>query len=290
MPELPEVETIVRDLRLKVLQRTFIDIWTDAEKLIKFPAFPKFKKEIIGLKVEGVNRRGKNIIFELSERRILLVHLKMTGHLLLGKWRKTGALWRSEVSGPMQDDPTNRFLHLIFWLDSGQMIALSDMRKFAKVELRKASEFYSSKYFKDLGPEPLSKSFSSKELGERIQKRKRKIKQILMDQSVIAGIGNIYADEILWQAKISPFRPAESLSFWEVEDLCSAMKEVLKKAVAAKGSSVSDYRTLSGEKGKFQEIRKVYRKEGERCPKCGEKIKRQKIGGRSAHFCPKCQK
>ncbi|MFA5742444.1 MAG: bifunctional DNA-formamidopyrimidine glycosylase/DNA-(apurinic or apyrimidinic site) lyase [Candidatus Paceibacterota bacterium] len=291
MPELPEVETIVKGLRSKVLQRTFIDLWTDAEKLIKFPKdFSKFKKSAIGLKIENVSRRGKNIIFDLSEGKILLIHQKMTGHLLLGKWEKAGLGWRAAVFGPIADDPMNRFLHLIFMLDNGQMLALSDVRKFAKVELREAKDFYSSKYFNDLGPEPLDRKFSLEIFKIRIQGKTGKIKQILMDQSVIAGIGNIYADEILWQAKISPFRPANKISDQEMELIYSAMKEILKKAIKAKGSSMSDYRTLSGEKGKFQLMRKVYRRTGEECPACKGKIKREVIGGRSAHFCPVCQK
>ena len=291
MPELPEVETIVKDLKLKVLQRTFIDFWTDFEKLIKFPKyFKEFKKSIIGLRIEKVSRRGKNIIFDLSRGKVLLIHQKMTGHLLLGKWEKTGSSWKAAVSGPIADDPMNRFLHLIFMLDNGQMLALSDVRKFAKVELREAKDFYSSKYFNDLGPEPLDKKFSLDDFKARIQERKGKIKQILMDQSVIAGIGNIYADEILWQAKISPFRPANKIFGQEMKLMYLAMKEILKKAIKARGSSMSDYRTLSGEKGKFQLMRKVYRRTGEQCPGCKGLIQRGKIGGRSAHFCPACQK
>ena len=291
MPELPEVETIVKDLKLKVPQRTFIDLWTDFEKLIKFPKdFKEFKKSIIGLKIENVSRRGKNIIFDLSGEKVLLIHQKMTGHLLLGKWEKAGPGWKPAISGPIADDPMNRFLHLIFMLDNGQMLALSDVRKFAKVELREAKDFYSSKYFNDLGPEPLDKKFSLKDFKARIQERKGKIKQVLMDQSVIAGIGNIYADEILWQVKISPFRPANKISGQEMELMYLAMKEILEKAIKAKGSSMSDYRTLSGEKGKFQLMRKVYRRTGEQCPGCKGLIQRGKIGGRSAHFCPNCQK
>lgn len=290
MPELPEAETIVRELKSKVLNRTFVDIWTDAEKLIKFPGFKIFKKEIKGLKINNVCRRGKNIIFILSKKKILLIHQKMTGHLLLGKWKKKNRGWISLDQGPITKDPMNRFLHLIFWQDNGQMLALCDMRKFAKVELREAEEFYSSKYFKKLGPEPLAAEFRLKDFSFLLFAQKRKIKQVLMDQSVIAGIGNIYADEILWQARISPFRPADKISKKELKALYLAMRKVLKKAILLKGSSVSDYRTLFGEKGSFQLVRKVYRRAGEKCFGCGEKIKRETIAGRSAHFCPNCQK
>jgi formamidopyrimidine-DNA glycosylase len=290
MPELPEVETIVRELKVKVLERTFIDLWTDTKKLVKIPGFEEFKKEIIGETIKEVSRRGKNIIFDLSQGKVLLIHQKMTGHLLLGKWEKSGSGWRSMVPGPMADDKMNSYLHLIFWLDDGRMLALSDLRKFAKVELWEAEDFYKSEYFNRLGPEPLDKKFSLEKFKSRLQGKPGKIKQILMDQSVIAGIGNIYADEILWSARVSPFRQADSLSARELESIYKAMEETLKKAIKVRGSSMSDYRTLSGEKGGYQLISKVYRHEGEKCPNCGNIIQREKIAGRSAHFCPKCQK
>lgn len=290
MPELPEVETIAEELKLKVLNGTFIDLWTDTEKLIKLPAFGKFKKEMIGKRIEKVSRRGKNIIFDLSQGKTLLVHQKMTGHLLFGKWEKSGSGWRSLVPGPMADDKMNSYLHLIFWLDNGQMLALSDLRKFAKVELWSSEDFYKSGYFNELGPEPLDKNFSLEKFENRLSGKPGRIKQVLMDQSVIAGIGNIYADEILWAAKISPFRRADSLSGQEMKTVYKEMKDILKTAIKVKGSSMSDYRTLSGEKGGYQLISKVYRREGEKCPNCGETIKREKIAGRSAHYCPVCQK
>jgi formamidopyrimidine-DNA glycosylase len=289
MPELPEVETIVRELKVKVLERTFIDLWTDTKKLVKMPEFEEFKKEITGETIKGVSRRGKNIIFDLSRSKVLLIHQKMTGHLLLGKWEKSGSGWRSMTPGPMADDKMNSYLHLIFWLDDGRMLALSDLRKFAKVELWEEEDFYKSEYFNKLGPEPLDKKFSLEKFKSRLQGRPGRIKQVLMDQSVIAGIGNIYADEILWAAKVSPFRQADSLSARELEYIYKAMQETLKKAIEVRGSSMSDYRTLLGEKGGYQLISKVYRREGEKCPNCGNIIQREKIAGRSAHFCPKCQ-
>lgn len=290
MPELPEVETIVEELKLKVLERTFIDLWTDTRKIIKKPAFETFKKGVIGRKIEDVSRRGKNIIFGLSGGKILLVHQKMTGHLLFGKWERSKSGWRSLLPGPMADDKMNSYLHLVFWFDDGMMLALSDLRKFAKVELWEKEEFFASDYYSSLGPEPLGKKFSKSDFESRVKTKKGKIKQVLMDQSVIAGIGNIYADEMLWEAKISPFRPAAGLSGRELESIYLAMKNVLKKAIKARGSSMSDYRTLSGEKGGFQLIRKVYRREGKECSACHGAIQRKKIGGRSAHYCPACQK
>ena len=289
MPELPEVETIVKELNKEVLGRTFLDIWTNFKKMIKKPNFEELKKEIKGKKILNIRRIGKNIIFDLSGNNFLLIHQKLTGHLLLGKWKLEKGKWISEIPGPLLDDPMNNFLHLIFWLDDKRQLALSDLRKFAKVELLNKEEL--EKELKSLGPEPLEKDFSFEKFKEQILKKKRgKIKQVLMDQEVIAGIGNIYSDEILWQAKVHPFKDISKLKEDELKEIYSAMKEILKKAIAAKGESISDFRRISGEKGGFDPLRKVYRREGEKCPRCGTIIKKIKIGGRSAHFCPNCQK
>jgi formamidopyrimidine-DNA glycosylase len=233
---------------------------------------------------------GKNILVDLSGNKTLLIHQKLTGHLLLGKWTLEKGEWKADITGPLSEDPMNRFLHLVFWLDNGQMLALSDLRKFAKVELWDSKELSQSEQMNKLGPEPLDKNFTFQKFQGVLKKKKGKIKSILMDQTVIAGIGNIYSDEILWQAKIHPFKDVSKLREDELKEIFLAMKEILKKAIAAKGESISDFRRISGEKGGFDPLRKVYRREGEKCPRCGTIIKRIKIGGRSAHFCPKCQK
>lgn len=306
MPELPEVETIVRDLNRKVLGRAFVDVWTDWKKMIhlrqgfggqvkKPDSFKKFKKEIKGKKIKKVWRRGKNILFELSEGKTLLIHQKLTGHLLLGDWKREVKAWRPIKPGPLED-PINRFLHLIFWLDNKhhlsipKQLALSDLRKFAKVELWNSQELKESKEFTGLGPEPLEESFTFQKFQEILKKEKRKIKQVLMDQTVIAGIGNIYSDEILFEAKIRPLKEAPRLTLAELKRIYQAIKKILKKAVELRGTSISDFRDLEGKRGSFGKVRKVYRKDGEKCPRCSAKIKRIKLAGRSAHFCPKCQK
>jgi len=287
MPELPEVETTVRDLKKKVLKRTFLDVWCDFPKMIKSPKnFEEFKRKIKNKKILNVWRAGKNIIFDLSQNFSLLIHQKLTGHLLYGKWQMTKEKWQALKEGPLKDDPMNRFLHLVFQLDNGFQIALSDLRKFAKVELAKTEEI--KEELKSLGPDPLKISFE--EFKKRLTSRKGKIKQVLMDQEVISGVGNIYSDEALFLAKIHPFKETSKLKENELEELYQALRKVLKKAIELKGESISDYRTPSGERGGFDKLRKVYRREGEKCFRCGTTIKRVKIGGRSAHFCPKCQK
>jgi len=292
MPELPEVETIVRELNKEVLGRTFSDVWADFPKMIKRPkSFDEFRKEIKGKKILNIGRRGKNILFDLSENKTLLIHQKLTGHLLLGKWQFLNGNWQSLIPGPLSEDPMNKFLHLIFWLDNKRQLALSDLRKFAKVELWNKEELEKSEEMKSLGPEPLEKDFSFEKFKDVLTKKKKgKIKQVLMDQEVIAGIGNIYSDEILWQAKVHPFKDVSKLKEDEFKKIYQAIKEILPKAIELGGESISDFRRISGERGYFDKERKAYRREGEKCSRCGTIIKRIKIGGRSAHFCSKCQK
>jgi len=290
MPELPEVETIVKDLKKRVLERTFVDVWTDFPKMIKKPAnFEQFKKEIKRKKIEEIRRRGKNILIELSENKTLLIHQKLTGHLLMGKWQIINGKWQPEEKGPLEES-VNRFIHLMFWLDSGEMLALSDLRKFAKVELWSSSELEEAEDFKSLGPEPLERNFTFEKFKDTLKNKKGKIKQVLMEQAVIAGIGNIYSDEILWQARIHPFKEISKLKERELKKIYRAIKEILPKAIELGGESISDFRRISGEPGYFDKERKVYRREGEKCSRCGTIIKRVKIAGRSAHFCPRCQK
>lgn len=295
MPELPEVETTIKSLKGKILGRIFFDVWTDSPKQIKKPEnFKQFKKEIKGEKIHNVWRRGKNIIFTLSNGKSLLIHQKLTGHLLVGKWILSKGVWLSGIKGPLQEK-TNSYIHLLFTFDNGQMLALSDLRKFAKAELWKTKDLENSDLIKSLGPEPLDKNFSFEKFMKAFEsylnlKRKGKIKQVLMDQNIIAGIGNIYSDEILWRAKIHPFTEVSKLKKQDFKNIYKYLKDVLKKAIILKGESFSDFRTPSGEKGGFDIIRRAYQREGEKCFRCKNIIKRVKMGNRSAHFCPKCQK
>lgn len=291
MPELPEVETIVRELKKTkppLEGVVFYQVWTDFERMIKKPKkFSDFKKEIIGKKITKIWRRGKNILFDLSSGKTLLIHLKLTGHLLLGKWKLEGKKWVSQLEGPIKDDPINSYLHLIFTFNDQRQLALSDLRKFAKAEILTQEEL--EKLSKSLGPEPLEKNFSFQKFKE-ILPPKGKIKKILMDQKIIAGIGNIYSDEILWSAKIHPFKDVKDLKEEELKNIYFWLKKILQKSITLKGESISDFRRLNGEKGNFDLMRKVYRRENEKCERCGHEIKRDKINGRSTYFCSFCQK
>lgn len=298
MPELPEVQTTVNGLNKKVLNRTFVDVWSDWQKTIKKPeSFLQFKKQLKNKKIKKIWRRAKNIIFDLSGGCSLLVHQKMTGHLLVGNWKLVSDNWQPVDKKSPLSDPYNRFLHLVFFLDNGKMLSLSDARKFAKVELWKTNDLLNSKEFKNLGPEPLEESFTFEKFIEvlkgnppPLKLRRGKVKQVLMDPHVIAGVGNIYASEILWQSKIHPEKSVAKLSKKELELLYKAIKKVLALGVKLGGESFSDYRKPDGTKGDFDTERKVYKREGQKCSRCGTKIVRKKIAQRSAFFCTRCQR
>lgn len=290
MPELPEVQTTVDGLKEKVLNRTFVDIWSDWPKIVKKPKdLEAFRKELKDKKIKRIWRRAKNVIFDLSDSYSLLIHQKMTGHLLVGKWRMANGKWQPVHSGPLEEK-TNAYIHLMFFLRDEKMIALSDLRKFAKAELWKTAELLESQEFKNLGPEPLEKSFTLEIFKNSLKNKKGTIKQVLMDQSVIAGIGNIYASEILWWIKIHPAKKVFQLTDEEIKLLHTWIKKVLQMGIRLGGESFADYRNVEGKKGNFDDARRAYRREGEKCFRCGTPIKRLKAHGRSAFFCPLCQK
>lgn len=292
MPELPEVETISKYLNRKIPGLKIRDFWTDWSKAIKLPKkVEDFKKEIIGREVLKVYRKGKNILFDLSGGKMLLVHQKMTGHFLIGQWKieKQG---RKEVVVPMNDgflrEKVNNYIHDIFYLSDGSQLALSDLRKFAKLMVGDKEKIQNLSDLKDLGPDPLE--VSEKEFIDILKNKKGRIKQVLMDQSVFAGIGNIYSDEILWFAKIHPFARTEELKEKNLKNIFKYTKEVLEEGIKLRGTSISDYRDPEGRAGGYDKIRRVYRREGEKCPRCKTAITRIKIGSRSAHYCTNCQK
>jgi len=284
MPELPEVQTIVSDLKKVLPGLKITGFWTD------IAAFKKIEKEIIGKKILELERRGKNILIRLSDNRTLLIHQKMTGHLLYGKWKVEGGEWKSIIQGPL-NDPENRFIRLLFFLSNGYQLALCDMRKFAKVLVWPTDKLNNLDDINKLGLDPLDKNFTFGKFSEIIKNKKGKIKIVLMDQSIIAGIGNIYSDEILWFAGAHPLRPTHELKNEEIKKIYQAIGSVLKKAIHFRGSSYIDYRDAFGKKGRYQEMHYVYQMTGKKCRKNdGGIIKRIKIGGRSAHFCPVHQK
>ncbi len=281
MPELPEVQTTVDGLNKTVKGRKIIDVWTDyksAHKMhresIKSPTyFKKFKKLVTGTKIIRARRRAKNILIDLSNKETILTHMKMTGHF---------------VYDPPKDYP---YVHLSFILDNKKKLVFSDMRKFGKVTLLETDEV-NSIHLKNLGPEPLDETFTFEIFKSRLLKRPHgKIKQVLLDQSLISGIGNIYSDEILWLGNVHPVSTVNKIPEKNLKLMFLATKVVLEKGVEFGGDSMSDYRNIHGERGKFQNEHNAYRKTGSKCKKRGCKgvIERTVVATRSAHFCPSHQ-
>ncbi|MBU4482093.1 DNA-formamidopyrimidine glycosylase, partial [Patescibacteria group bacterium] len=281
------------DLNKNILGQKITDVWFDWT-VVKKPKLEDFKKLIKNKEIKKVRRKGKNILIDLSSGYLMMVHLKMTGHLLVGKWSIRKAQQEEKVIAiepqSIVNDSYNRFIHIIFYFKNGKMLALSDMRKFAKILLGKKEEIENLPELKELGPDPLNKNFKFNIFKEIIFSKTGKIKQVLMDQKVISGIGNIYSDDILWLAKISPFKQSNKLTENQLKILFKAIKDILNKAVKLRGTSIRDFRDIRGKKGGYGDNRLVYQREGEECPRCKAIIIRKKIGGRSAHFCPSCQK
>lgn len=278
MPELPEVETVMLSLKEKVLNKTFDFIW--AENKRKKSSLEKLK----GKKIKDVQRKGKGIFVFLSGEEVLFIHLKMTGHLLLGKWEEKNGSWESE--GEIMQDPKNGFLRVIFFFRDGSQLALSDPRKFATISL--ISEKEKEERIGKLGPDPLF--IGENEFVNLFKGKKGRIKPLLMEQKFIAGIGNIYASEILFKAKINPYRKVSAIEKKELTKVFKEMRKILEKAIKLKGDSTSDYRLLDGKKGGYQREHLVYDRERLNCFVCKNKIKRVNLGGRGTYYCPECQK
>ncbi len=315
MPELPEVQTTVNGINMVARGLTIKEIWTDLAKKtvsrpdykesIKYlPFFDAMQKAVCGKKIISAERRAKNILINLSDNHTILIHMKMTGHVMFGTYMKIKS--KNEKGKEMEcwepspkeknealRDPYNRFLHFVISFTNGKQLVLSDVRKFAKVTLLSTKDAHQTKHLDTLGPEPLEKSFSYKEFAERTnQKKSGKIKSVLMDQSVISGVGNIYSDEALWLAGIHPNSIVSKIPEKSMGELFPAVQTVLNKGIDFGGDSTSDYRQIDGTRGKFSHQHNAYRLTGSKCKKrgCNGSIKRIIVGGRSAHFCEVHQK
>ncbi len=270
MPELPEVETTVRLIFPLLQGRTITGVWNDWPRHIATPEYNKFKERISRRQITSINRRGKYIIFTLDHNEFLLIHLKMTGHLSIS------------------DEPEHveRHVHTTFDLDNGHQLRFRDVRKFGRVYLVNNPQEILGK----LGPEPLSSDFTGELFRSMLLGRNRMLKPLLLDQSFIAGLGNIYTDEALHDAEIHPGRIATSLSKKESISLHHSITSILTTAIDRDGASVDNYRKPDGTPGEMQNELKVYGKAGSACSRCGATIERMVLGGRGTHYCTNCQK
>ncbi len=272
MPELPEVEVIKEGLKRKVKHKRIARVEVKFSKLIKNTSPSSFGKKVVGREVKEISRRGKFLVFSLDDGSFLVIHLKMTGQLI--------------YCSP--DKEVDKHTGLIFTLNNNFQLRFLDMRRFGVVYLVNKLEEITT--LADLGPEPLDNNFTSLSLKKVLESQKRKIKIVLIDQKVMAGLGNIYVVEALYQARINPEKKAHRLTGLEIKALHRSIKDILKKATSAGGTSTDAYRNVEGKKGRFQYRLQVYGRQGESCPRCGVKISRVKISGRSTYFCPGCQK
>lgn len=291
MPELPEVETIKNDLSKKIIGRKIISVFPLWKDIVKDVPFDAFAKQVEGRKIIAVERRAKNLIIKLSGGLNLLIHLKMTGHIIITSDKDTvsgDGRWEKTENKLLLTDKMNQFIRVIFYLSGEKMMAMSDLRKFAYIKLVDDKEL--NEFLDQYGPEPFSKEFTPEKLEKIFGTKRIAIKKVLMDQKMIAGIGNIYADEILWASRVHPLSPANKLSQKDIEAIYENTKKILSESLKRRGTSTSDFRDTEGKAGTFGEFRNVYRRTDLPCPVCGKPIQRISLGGRGTHFCPTCQK
>ena len=273
MPELPEVETIRRSLVSVVTGKQITDVTILLPRMVRRQGSPhELIGRVRGRTVKRVRRRGKSLLCMLDSLDVLIFRLGMTGQLL---WSHTDCLLGED-----------KHTHVIIHFEKGEKILFRDIRQFGEMYLVKKGSLEKTL---QMGAEPLHKSFTFEAL-KKISASSVKIKHLLMDQKKIAGIGNIYSDEILFEAGIHPCKPASSLKGKELQSLHNAIGTILREAIACKGDTLSDYRTPFGEKGQYQHFHRVYQRGGETCRRCPAPIQRVKLSGRSCHFCPSCQK
>ena len=276
MPELPEVEHVVRALRRAVLGRQIIATEIRLPKLIAPSSPSTFNQKVKGSSVTGVERRGKFILIELDSGRVLVVHLRMTGKFL--------------VLTP--DDPLPPHAHAIFYLDDDRRLIFRDQRQFGVMRLVAGSRLSKTKGIGELAPEPFSEDFSVIYLREILGRSQRTLKTLLLDQTRVAGLGNIYAAEALYRAGVNPFKTAAGLGSRRVERLHQAIRDVLRAAISGSSTRRINLENPNGFSygAVFENVWQVYEREGEPCFKCGTRIRRAVHGGRSTYWCPRCQR
>jgi len=273
MPELPEVESIKRTLAKNILGKKITDveiIWPPAA--VSLPA-DDFAGLVMNREIESIKRRGKYLLINLSNGITMIIHFRMTGRLIYYADRH----------------PRDKHTHVVFSLTTGEL-HYSDIRKFGRIQLFPTSDLKEAACLAKLGPEPLEEGFGFDQFGKNLSKKKSSIKAALLDQTVVAGLGNIYADEALFRAGIQPGRGTSSLKVSEIIRLYGAVREILTAGIEARGTSFRDYRDADGNRGAFQDSLMVYGRGGKACKHCGQKLERQKIAGRTTVFCQNCQK
>lgn len=274
MPELPEVETITNTLKRFIINRTIDRVEVYWPNIVKHPDdVEQFKHILTGQTIQSMGRKGKFIIFELDDY-VLVSHLRMEG-----KYRVCE-----------QSEPLDKHTHIIFRFTDDEELRYNDVRKFGTMHVFKKGSELSEKPLSQLGPDPFEAEFTSKYLGEKFKKTRRSIKAVLLDQTIIAGLGNIYVDETLFQANIHPLKSANALTQSEIRAIKKYATSTLKQAVKQGGTTIRSYVDGAGEMGMFQQALFVYGRENEPCQHCGNTIIKLRVAGRGTHVCETCQK
>jgi formamidopyrimidine-DNA glycosylase len=303
MPELPEVEYTARQLRASVIGATIREARVFWERTIRHPQLPDFLADIASRRIEGVRRRGKFLLLDLSGNLFLSIHRRMTGNFLLlppgweidtglresdpVTWKTRGPNFHPPVTAGISYSRETSYCRVCFVLADGRHLLFTDPRKFGRIELWPSVQ--EEVVFADLGPEPLSDAFTVERFTEALVGRRTGVKQTLLDQRIVAGIGNIYADEALYYACIHPARRSDSLTSSEIRLLHEGIVAVLTLGIEHGGTSFNDYRDLWGQAGQNYNHVRVYHQEGKPCNRCNTLIERIVIAQRSTHFCPRCQ-
>lgn len=273
MPELPEVESVRRQIEPALVGRRFEEVRIDDPRLVRPHEPAEVAAELEGERVEAVERRGKYLVVRFESGRVLLIHLRMTGSLL------------SAPNGSLPDDPHRR---AVVKLDDASDVAYRDVRRFGTwllLEPGEAEPYLAAR----VGDEPLDALFTAARLGERLAGRRTSLKAALLDQRTLAGMGNIYVDEALWRARLNPLRPAAELDRSELQRLHRGIRAALEHGLARQGATLRDYRLPDGSGGSMQDEFRVYGRREEPCDRCGTPIARTQVAGRTTWFCPTCQ-
>lgn len=273
MPELPEVETVRRSLRERLVGKRIVGVSISHDNIIEYPSVDEFKSEIVGQKINDMDRYGKWLIFVMDDY-FLFSHLRMEGKYFFRT--------REEVR--------NKHEHVVFNLDDDTELRYMDVRKFGKMQLIKKEEIKNKGPIIKMGLEPWDESLTLEYLKNKYSKKRLPIKSVLLDQSIIVGIGNIYADEILFLSRINPLKVSRDLSDEDIENIIKNTREVLEKAIEKGGTTIRSYTSVDGVHGLFQQELYVHNKKGNSCQKCGNKIVKIVVGGRGTYYCPDCQK
>jgi formamidopyrimidine-DNA glycosylase len=274
MPELPEVETIRRGLELVLPQRTIERVNINFTGSVKAPSSEEFARQLPGLTFTGTGRRGKYLLLFLDDKSVIVVHLRMTGRLYFSETKLS----------------TDKHTHVVFTFSDGTYLYFHDVRKFGTIYWLPLNRICEIGGLASLGPEPLSPGFNLEYINNVVERRSTNIKALLLNQTFVAGLGNIYVDEALHRSGILPDRPANSLTCSEREALIAAIRQVLLDAISLRGTTFNDYRDAAGISGDFQNMLQVYRRHNHPCPNCGACICRSVVAGRGTHFCPTCQR